>query len=93
MAKLSINVALANLGNPDFSLTQKKLDAWEIVRFDVGQGGTPVALKVAQVAKCNDVTDCTINVTVGVTHMIASEHQDKSPTPRPRQNKTPTGRS
>ena len=76
MAKLSINVALAKLGNPDFSLTQKKLDAWEIVRFDVGQSGTPVALKVAQVAKCNYVTDCTINVTVGVTYMIASELQD-----------------
>ena len=76
MAKLSINVALAKLGNPDFSLTQKKLDAWEIVRFDVGQGGTPAALKVAQVAKCNYVTDCTINVTVGVTYMIASELQD-----------------
>ena len=75
MAKLSINVALAKFGNPDFSLPQKKLDAWELVRFDVGQGGTPVALKVAQVANCNYVTDCTIDVPVGVTYMIASELQ------------------
>ena len=75
MAKLSINVALAKLGEPDFSSTQKELDAWEIVRFDVGQGGTPVALKVAQVAKCNYVTDCTIDVPVGVTYRIASELQ------------------
>ena len=75
MAKLSINVALAKLGEPDFSLTQKELDAWEMVRFDVGQGGTPVALKVAQVAKCNYVTDCTIDVPVGVTYRIASELQ------------------
>jgi hypothetical protein len=76
MARLSINVALAKLGNPDFRFTKKELDAWEIVRFDVGQGGTSVALKVAQVAQCHYVTDCTIDVPIGVTYSIASELQD-----------------
>src|SRR5262249_47408378 len=76
MATLSIKVALAQLGNPDFNSTKKQLDAWEVVRFDAGKGGTPLALTVAQVAKCYYVTDCTIDVPIPVTYSIASELQD-----------------
>ncbi|WZO98443.1 hypothetical protein EP7_000022 [Isosphaeraceae bacterium EP7] len=76
MAKLSVNVALAELKGPDFKSSMKTLNAWELVRFDVGLGGTPVTLTVSQVAKCNSVDECTIDVPIGVSYSIASELKD-----------------
>ena len=76
MATLSVKVSIAPLGTPDFSLTQTQLKAWEVVRFDVGQGGTTSTVTAAPIGGCHYVKDCTVDVPVPVTFRIASELQD-----------------
>jgi hypothetical protein len=76
MATLAVNVAVDKLENPDFSSTQKELKAWEVVRFNVGQGGTTVALSASRIGECNYVDDCKIDVPIAVTYMIASDLRD-----------------
>jgi hypothetical protein len=39
MATLSVKVSIAPLGTPEFSFTTKQLNAWGVVRLNVGQGG------------------------------------------------------
>jgi hypothetical protein len=76
MATLSVKASIAQLGTPDFSLTKTQLKAWEVVRFDVGQGGTTPAVTAAPIGGCYYVKDCTVDVPVAVTFRIASELRD-----------------
>jgi hypothetical protein len=74
---LSVKVSIAALGNPDYGSTEKTLNAQELVKFDIGKGGSKVdPLTVAQVGGCNYVKDCTVDVPVPVTYSIASELKD-----------------
>lgn len=74
---LSVTVSIAKLGNPDFSSTAKALNAQELVKFDIGMGGTKIdPLNVAQIGGCSYVVDCTLDVPIPVTFSIASELKD-----------------
>jgi hypothetical protein len=76
MAKISVTVSIDTLGSPDYKSTAKALDAYELVRFVVGQGGSRLDLGVAQVGGCNYVKECKIDVPVAVTYQVASDLKD-----------------
>jgi hypothetical protein len=76
MARLSVTVSIDKLGPPDYSSTAKTLDAFELVQFQVGQGGSRIAPTFEQVGECTYVKDCAIDVPIAVTYQVASDLKD-----------------
>lgn len=74
MAGLDVTVHIPKIGTPDFSFTQTQLKAWELVTFNIGQGGIRIdPLTFAQMGGCNYVKDGGISVHVDFTFRVARE--------------------
>src|SRR5262245_34124680 len=73
---MTVHVAIPALGKPDMYITTAHLDAHELVKFTIGQGGSSFKPNVLPIGGCNYVQDYILDVPVAVSYQIASEFQD-----------------